>query len=350
MADDDQPSSDIDVDPSKPEGPPVTAEGKPVVRAKGLKADPPSDSSQSAEEINLPKLIADTIKQIQARDAKVDADVAQTKAEQAPVYAALRKEMEQPLPQMPSMEQPSPYGPPPTVDQQTQRGGILGTILYGIIGLGLAKVFAGRNKSAYFGALEGLGDALQKRNAGQEKQSEQSFDRWIKLNELWRQQVRDRVEDYNTAINNRRLSEQQKLELLGTIANQHGNVQTEAAAYSGNMERVIQLIEQANKMQIAQSNQTWKIIKSKHGNSDADRAYESFLQRHGYNPDTQWDDAQRNPDTNYEKWLDKRETQIAQQKKTGTGETVPELGGDSQEEINKHIDGKIDRMIAPAAP
>lgn len=308
-------------------------------------ADPPTAKPKSIEEQETDVLNAESgyIKSIQTRDAQIDMQV-------DPYRQALLKEMAQPLPQMPSMSEASPYGPPPSQDPQTQRGGILSGLMYGLIGLGLAKIFAGRNKSAYYGALDGIGEALRQRNAGQQEQADKSFDRWVKLNQLWHQQLRDRVDDYKTAIENRKFSEQQKLEILSTIANMHGNTQMEAAARTGQMELFHQQLDHLDKMRIAQEKQADKIkenwVKQK-GNTDLDRAYDNFLRGHRINPDNraeseaaQQTQGQGDKDVSYYTFWQKNRQKPA----PGTADKAAE------EEKTKSKEEHLDQIYGPVKP
>lgn len=350
MAKDDQPGAHVDVDPEDPEG-----KGIAVPETEPSTKEPQTDPEITTQDLlkeqkKLYDLQIKSINDIQTREAN-------TEAQTLPMYQSLLREMAQPLPQAPSMTEQMPYGPPP--DQQSQRQGILGGIMYGLIGLGLAKIFAGKNKYAYYGAIDGLGQALQQRNANQREDAEKSFDRWLKLNQLWHEQLKDRYDDYKTQLENRRLTEQQKLDMIHLIADQHGNIQTAAAARSGDIEKASQQIEHLGKMIQASENSAWKVKQAwlrQMGHGEAVELYKSFLGRHGVNandPD-EWASAQRDPKLNFENWW---ETDYQPQKKYR-----PEAGSEkprtmeekeSQENTEKEIQEHVKSIIGgekPAAP
>lgn len=341
--------------------PDIGADPAPTPDPAPSKKDSDSDTSGAdlseaiKEEKNLIQMQRDYLQQSQARDQAEDARA-------RPFYEAALKQAAQPLPQPPSMTEASPYGPPP--DPQSQRQGIVGGIMYGLLGLGLAKIFAGKNKYAYWGAVEGLGQALQQRNANQKEAAQESFDRWLKLNTLWHQQLEDRYKDYTAQLENSRLTEAQKMDMIRIIAEQHGNMQTAAAARMEGLEKVSSHIEHLGKLIEAQQAAAHKVQDEwlkRQGNSEAEIAYRSFLIGKGYDPEDRksWNEAQlthsdneNNPnDVSFYTWQKKGLRFRASLRPGSTPAPAPGEAGkeDQEKEIQEHVKSIIGGE-KPAAP
>ena len=270
----DQPS--VDLDPQSPEGPGVAPPAGPVSsQDSGGGGGKTTEEQLSGIYDQMTKIIQDNSQHYQEK-----------LRETAPIYEALRREMSQPMPQQPQYDTSA-------ISQNRQQmmhilqgqgkpsGLDLGGLAMGIIGMGLAAAFGHKHPAALWGAMDGLGKALQARNQGNEAASNRNWQRYMQMNELLRQELGDRYEQYHQAMESRRTSEQQKLDMLNLIAQQDHDWQLSQKATMGGLADVAKLIEGKQKLIDAHSKQSWQLMKEwykSHGRGAEIEAYKSRIE------------------------------------------------------------------------
>lgn len=208
MADGDSISVDPIVPQTGDQTPPPAADTPPP-------APNPSDSAPSQ-----PKATADDFyKMMVDHYSRADAYMKHQEEILAPMYEQLQKSMSEPLPQMPKL-QAIPQAP----DQQANAQALeKGRLTYLAIALPLAFMLGRKGRNASWLALGAFGQGLAELGKQNQGAANEQYQRWQEAVKNVQAQNKEQMDQYKEILENRKLTLDQQMSLIGVIAQQYGN-------------------------------------------------------------------------------------------------------------------------------